>query len=269
MPEKSSSHSYIKDIYGSAATFEYVAQTVGIPKDVKGLFFVDIGSSVSPVVKRLNEMGGYAIGIDYKYTSLKTLVTSVEPSFTNPNRWNFPITRHIPSYLRGETKQDNSNKPSNPLTRLLYWIVESKNDYATWGDRASYLRQSERAYKEFLIDYQSKSRQGIYVAGRSERLPLTDDIADMVYSVASLSIFVIRDRQSFIDSMQEAIRITKPGGLIAIDPWFTQDNQVWTPTMLNNGENFLSLLDSKKIPYQISPKLQRENGGCLHIQKPE
>ena len=269
MPEKRSEQSYIADVYGSAASFELVAASVGFPRDPRGKVFVDIGSSVSTAVKKLNEMGAFAVGIDLKYTSLKNLVESVEPSFTDPNRWNFPIARHIPGNLRAEPGNNPEKESWNPLVRLWRKVAESANDMVTWGSsRAGYLRRSEAVYKDFLVDLHSSDRKGIYVAGRSEEIPLIDNIADMVYSVAALSIFVIRDRKAFMDSMQEALRVTKSGSPIALDPWFTKPNELWTPDMLRNGQQFLKSLDNKGISYEIVGSSQRDSGGHLRIIAP-
>lgn len=268
MPEKYKSNSYLNQTYGSAIRFEAVARSLGLPKDVSWMVIIDIGSSVSNTVKRLNEQGAYAYGVDFQYSSLEKLVGSVEPSFTNPERWNFPIARRIHPRLRGKEDPDLQPSPWNPLNRLKNAISESFTDYQIWGRASQYLRTSERVYKEFLEDLHSPKRKGQYVAGFAEQLPFQDNIAHLAYSVAAISVFVIRDRKAFMQSVNEALRITMLGGRVILDPWFEGKNPVWSPTEQRNAQVLLESLRARSIEFSINYPVRDESaGGVLHIVK--
>lgn len=259
--------SYIQSTYGSAARYELVADAIDFPKDVKGKVILDIGSSASNAVKRLNKLGARAYGIDFQYAGLRNLVGSVEPSFTDPNRWNFPVARHIEPKLRG--KEGELPKPEkNPVKRFLGWFGERLNDYGTWGPSANYLRRSEAVYREFLQDFNSVHKVGQYIAARSEFLPFQDSSVDLIYSVEALSTFVIRDKDAFIQSMREALRVTKSGGQIQLDPWYDQSNPFWSARELRNAQDLLRFLKNKDITYSVEKHTQQESGGRLRIVKP-
>lgn len=267
MAERYPRYSYIKDTYGSAARFELVANAIDFPRDLRGKVMVDIGSSASVAVKRLNERGARAYGVDFQYTSLESLVRSIEPSFTDEDRWNFPVARHIEPNLRGE--KGELPKPSiNPVIRLLGWFGEYTRDYRIWAEAATYLRRSEKVYKEFLQDFNAVPKVGQYIAARGESLPFQDGSVDLVYSVTTLSVFVIRDRSAFMRSMQEALRVAKSGGQIQLNPWFEQSNSVWSPKEFVNANHLLGFLKVNNIPYMIEDDRKRESGGSLRIIKP-
>jgi len=64
--------------FSTAASYERVADIMGLPDDVAGLRIVDIGSGASNAVAKLNERGAIASGIDPGYFRVNRLVRSAQ-----------------------------------------------------------------------------------------------------------------------------------------------------------------------------------------------
>jgi ubiquinone/menaquinone biosynthesis C-methylase UbiE len=84
-----------------------------------------------------------------------------------------------------------------------------------------------------------------YKATSATHLPFADNFFDIVFSIDTLTAFLDVDRGILMQSVQECLRVTKPGGRVTFSPF--QDIQpIWPPAInalrLRNDEHLLNWL---------------------------
>jgi ubiquinone/menaquinone biosynthesis C-methylase UbiE len=79
--------------------------------------------------------------------------------------------------------------------------------------------------KRFLASIKSAPER--YKAASATQIPFADDRFDIVFSIDTVTAFLDRDRETFLASIKECLRVAKPGGLLKFLPF--QDRQpVWS-----------------------------------------
>lgn len=81
----------------------------------------------------------------------------------------------------------------------------------------TYDEKLKGSVKDFLDDHLSNGR---YIAASATNLPFRDNSLDLVYSNQCLTAFLVKDQETFLRAIAEAVRVLKSGGSLRIHPWY-------------------------------------------------
>ena len=166
--------------YPTARPWRTVAALIPFPARVAGLGVVDVGAGGSDAVATLLAAGADAVAVDPRYRSLPGLVRDANAYFG---------------------AQQAAGRP--PHSR---------------EDAATAIAEQREAFRRFVASFQGRHRNR-YVAAVATALPLQDGSADLVYSLDCITQYLDRDYDVLQAAVQEALRVLRPGGLLALVPF--------------------------------------------------
>lgn len=87
----------------------------------------------------------------------------------------------------------------------------------------------------------------------SGNLPFKDGSFDFVFSLLSVSFFLVSDRDVFMKSIQEMVRVVREGGELQIHPWLGNPQVNWTAEQVSNFRQAQHFLSSQGLNYSVEP----------------
>lgn len=103
-----------------------------------------------------------------------------------------------------------------------------------------------KTQKRFFNEYRMRNRP--YIAGLATELPFLADTFDLCLSFEFHGSVLIKDYEVLKKSVDETLRVLKPGGRFLVFPWFQPP---WTELMRNNAYLLGDYLKVNDINYQI------------------
>lgn len=257
-----------RESFSSPASIEVVSTYISLPQDVRGLTMVDLCAGASPATYELQRRGARAIAVDYRYGDIKDLKRSVDGYLNKPGE----MERQIDLGINAAEANLPFQKMDPRMREMMRNITKNFVKAATGnvGDNKGYTRMSRRARDLFFGRLEAPGIQA--VAATAGSLPLADGSVDFAFSLQGVSQFLIKDRDVFMSSIEEALRVLKPGeglktgGQLQLHPW------IGGAVQHNKGYNEIALglhkyLESRGIPYFIEP-VSRFSSARLRILKP-
>jgi len=210
--------------YSTAANFRIVNHFIEFPPVLSKLRILDIGTGASPAVLELNRRGARAIAYDIRYEKLGELQESVE--------------RYIgdPSY---SSRQENTQA----IKKLFDEEVQ------VFPATEAYKNIQISSLKIFLEA--AKKRELSCVAGIASHLPFRDESFDFVYSLQTISQFLLEDRDVFMQSIMEALRVLKTDGQLKLHPWEINPYALSQSPERQSMVALMRFLKERKMPYRI------------------
>ncbi|HUQ84837.1 MAG TPA: class I SAM-dependent methyltransferase [Candidatus Limnocylindrales bacterium] len=234
----SRNHYSSENVIVSSIDRRSVARVINFPRKIKGKVIVDIGSGASNMVARLRKKGAIAFGVDIGYSNIDRLIKNAD------------------YYSRDRTFWQEERKVGEKKFTLDYPFDPSTTSWASFGI-------DQKALLDFSNDARDTENSS-YIAADARALPFPDESVDFAYSNLALTIFLSKDRNAFLRSVHEAVRILKPGGELQLFDWISGDD--WSSAQIRNGRALLDSLRSIKIPFQ--EETVRRGAARLRIQKP-
>lgn len=269
-----------QESFSSPASIETVQAFIGIPEDVTGLFILDIGGGASPATHDLNRRGARAYAVDYRYANMKDLKRSVDRYLTRP------------AFYEKEPSHDDVIRELGLSEHTLRKEVPPGADPRIWSmavdltkhrvsgesgkqQLAALAKQKEKA-SQLYVKHQRKARdeffsgldQGddYYIPAVAGQLPFRDDTFDITFSLQTISFFLIKDRDVFLNAVQEAVRVTKLGGTVRLQPWLGTPGNPWEGEWLQTASALRDYMDDNGLQYGIKPT-SPVTSPCLLIVK--
>lgn len=252
--------------YSTAAPLRTVSGFIRFPNDVRGKHILDVGGGASTATLELRKQGALAFAIDYRYKDLRGLKKSVDNQLNQiTSSSNIPSADQLKRDMEKELEQLERNPlpganpalwaltgkltaeymrrmPTQLLRRQLEMTATANKEYAKTGRRT-------RDY--FFGSFDNGERP--YVAAMSGNLPFKDGSFDFVFSLLSVTFFLASDRDVFMKSMEEMVRVVKNGGELQIHPWIGNPMVNWTVEQTSNFREAQHFLSSKSLRYRIEP----------------
>lgn len=228
----------------SSSSLATAKDYIPFPENLNGLRILEIGAGTSSTTKELRQRGAYTVALDYNYCNIETIKTK---SIIDLKKW----SEEDPGMkkLAKQQRQVIKAMGSNPFGRL-----DTVKGIAT---------ERRRAKDSFLKDV--NEGRGNYVAALAGCLPFQNDVFDFCFSIEGLTAFPIQDAEIFLQSIDEALRVLKPRGKLALSLWFA-DMWAKQPKKLANASILLRALDESRIPYE---ETATEYHKALIVTKPE
>lgn len=258
-----------EESFSSPASFEVVKGYIDFPKDVRDLAILDIGGGASTATLELRKKGANAFAIDYRYKDLKELKRNVDRYLTKPAFLQQQIDKldvekelekasislaEIPAgvdpNLWALTQRLTIDQLRSPKGRELLNAIKQREAQAN----RIYVREGRKARDIFFGNIERGNRP--YVAAVAGVLPLKDEAFDLCFSVQCVSFFLINDKDVFMQSVSEGLRVLKSGGQLQLHPWIANPLMPWEPHKKENAEAFMQYLKDQGMEYsveQISP----------------
>lgn len=180
-----------------------------VPEDVSGLRILDIGGGASTIALELAKEGAQTVAIDFRYADTGDLKRSVDRTNTGTKH-----LRHNQKVIDAQLKV--AKKLGSPHFKR---IVNSS------------VKESDQVLKEAMKRFRKNrdtffdsigNGQTDYVASLAGHLPFKDGTFDMCIAASSISVFSINDPEVFHQTVDEAFRVLKPGGILEIIPWVSE-----------------------------------------------
>lgn len=184
-----------------------------IPENVNGLKILDIGGGASTIALELAEEGAEAVAIDFRYADPKDLKRSVDRTNTGTKH-----LRHNQKVI--DTQLKVAKQLGNPQLRRIVNSSVKESDQV--------LKEAMKRFRKNRDTFFNSIGNGRvdYVAALAGHLPFADETFDMCIAASSISVFSINDAEVFNQTVDEALRVLKPGGILEIIPWVS-DGLVW------------------------------------------
>lgn len=175
---------YSKDnpISTSIGEFDDLKHSLVLPKEIAGKRILDIGSGVTDSIEKFTALGALAVGVDLRYRTLSEL-------------------QKASSAFIGEIIDVMEQDPHIYSLASQIHTVQKLQEQRTSGLNAI------------------TKGKGSYIAASGEKLPFKSNSFDFVYSRLCLS--QIEDPKIFTKILNEAVRVTTPGGEIQITPYYS------------------------------------------------
>ncbi len=227
------------------ADWETVCSVIKFPEDLEGKIILDICSGASNVVAILNHRGVKACGIDFKYDDMKSLRRRINRDLTDFNGF----------------KAIFLDKDLRHLA-LLYILLCGEHP-ATMETFKEFSRKGRKTKECFFNDV---SRNGSYIAATAGDLPFQDNSIDFCFSVSGITSFLIKDEEIFINAVDEAIRVLKPGCQLQLYAWGeTPHSSKRSLEKIETSQMLLDYLSDNNVPFAIE---ESSLGPRLSITKP-
>lgn len=232
----------IEGSYATAADFRITAYFIKFPQSVTGLRMLDIGSGASTAVLELRKRGAKAFGIDPRYGGLDELTDSVERFITDPSYSARGENDARYEQLLAELQKE---VPAGADARLWQMAVQMTR-MGQNRTNESYIANQRKQLETFLSSQNEKP----YVAGSAAFLPFRNRSFDFVYSLQAITQFLIEDRDVFIQSISEALRVLKTHGQLQLHPWNSDPKDAISPQAGRSTVALIRYLEQRRIPFQ-------------------
>ena len=215
---------------------------IPFPEQLEGKRILEICAGTSSTAKELRQHGATAVAVDYNYGDLKSLQQK--------------SLKDLSEYERDQGMRR--------LAKLQRAIIKAsgKNPFGRLDTVKGMFKERKRASQSFFKDV--REHEGIYVAAIAGNLPFQSSIFDFCYSLEGITAFPIQNRETFLNSVDEGLRVLKPGGQLALAFWFPEE---WDSrlTYQAHGILLLSHLAKSGIPFKEIDDSSRK---ALVITKP-
>jgi SAM-dependent methyltransferase len=228
---------------------------------------LDIGGGASMATGELRRRGAIAYAIDYRYRDVRDLKHSVDVYLTKPEFYQKKFSQDIPEEeLKQATQELQRELPPGADPRLWSMAIQMAQDVikdprqrgavekVVKRDRESsqlYVRKQRQARDAFFGNLGRHSEN--YIGALAGELPFQDDTFDFAFSLQTISFFLIRDREVFMHSVNEALRVLKPGGELQLQPWPGNPMVPWPKINNENAGALVRDLRSRGIRYAVKP----------------
>lgn len=132
-------------------------------------------------------------------------------------------------------------------------------------DEQDYVNKQRRSRNTFFetID----KGYNYYIAALAGNLPFGDKTFDLCFSVQTISAFLIKDGGVFMNSIEEGLRVLKPGGELQLQPWLGSSILPWSKDLRKTAADLHTYLREKGIKYAVEPTADSWGSPRLRITK--
>lgn len=271
-----------EESFSTPASFETVTQYIKFPEDLRGKWILDVGAGGSNATLELRRRGASAFALDYRYYSLEELKKSVDNWLSTRFTTAVPTTKED---LRKQLEQDLVEIQKNPppgADPRLWSLTGSFTRHLL--NSPEYLKNARKQLSSIIRlrniqrqEYQDAMRQFLasigrsdapYVAGVAGALPFPDNTFDFTFSLLSVSFFLLSDRDVFIQSLKEVVRVTRKGGEIQLHPWAGSPHIPWTEVQRQNMQEGVRYFRSSGLRYSIETTKSAGESPRLRLFRP-
>ncbi len=277
----SQEHVMAEESFSSPAAFDTVAVFVAFPRNVQGMRILDIGGGASAATLELRRRGAVAYAIDYRYKDIRDLKRSVDHYLGKPDFYQKKLPGDIPEEeFKKASEELQRELPTEADPRMWSMAIQITLDMIKDTRRKNIVQGAARQEREHNLSYVRQQRQardaffgnlarhsGNYLAALAGELPFQDNSFDFVFSLQTISFFLIRNREVFMNSVHEALRVLKPGGELQLQPWVGNPLVPWPNLTRITALALIQDLRSKGIRYMTKPTTQMTSP-VLRILKP-
>lgn len=237
-----------RDIYDpnrvltTAASFRRVSRDIDFPRNLRGKVVLDVGSGGSDTVAQLREREAIAFGVDIQYGNIPGLTIHLAQQLADPMAW-----------VEGRDWQDMTLEQAEQMLGLNR---PEPRGFAKWmiNHTGSLTERMVLTHRKFLGDIATNPDH--YIKATAEALPLNDNSVDFYFSIEAITAFMLGTRDVFLQVMEEAHRVVKPGGEIQLHPWISPNPTYWSEQQVYNGLEYMNQLRSSNIPFEIQKRGQ-------------
>ena len=222
-----------RESFSSPVAFDTAKTLIGFPGDVAGLWTLDVGGGASMVSSELRRRGAHAYALDYRYRDMGDLKRSVD------------------AYLQKPFKKIEEEERALAQSNLPPVLVraERKRLAAQRMISQSYVKTQRQARDAFFGTIESQ--KPYLIPGLAGELPFPDNTFDFVFSIQVLTYFLIRDRETFFQGVNESLRVLKPGGQLQMQPWMGSPASPWDSQSQALGRELLNQLRQQGNTFRV------------------
>lgn len=249
MPERKDFIKQEKDIiersYSTAANFRIVSHYIRFPSVVSGLRILDIGAGASPAILELKRRGARALAYDVRYRNLEEVKDSVEKVIADPSYSARQENRKREEEIFSELGKELPAGVNRDLWSLSAQMAQVSMNQAN----EEYFNIQRSSLKIFLEA--AKNGEMPCVAGTATDLPFKDKSFDFIYSLQAVSQFLLENREVFMQSVSEALRVLKTDGQLQLHPWAPNPYSLQQSPARQSMVALMRFLKERNMPYRI------------------